>query len=160
MRKLAGVFIALFMFGGLALVPPARASEWDQMTRFTFRQPVEVPGKILPAGSYWFQLLDSTSNRRTVLIYNGDQSQLSTIVLAAPAWRYLPTGRTELTFAERPHDRPEAILTWYYPGQRSGLEFVYPSQEQKHLEASTREELLLPQAGSSGRPTVIVRPGE
>lgn len=128
--------------------------------RFTFSQPVEVPGRVLPAGSYWFQLLDSTSNRRTVLIYNGDQTELSTIILAAPAWRYRPTDRTELTFAERPHDRPEAILTWYYPGLRSGLEFVYPSHAQKHLERSTTEELLLPQADSDGRPTVIVRLGE
>jgi hypothetical protein len=67
---------------------PARASVQDQMTRFTFTQPVEIPGETLPAGTYWFQLLDSPSNRDMVLIH--DQTRLCTTVLTASAWRCDP----------------------------------------------------------------------
>ena len=46
---------------GLALaiaivLPVLRADEANQATKVTFSQPVQIPGKILPAGSYWIQL--------------------------------------------------------------------------------------------------------
>ena len=35
---------------------PAHCSgctDWDQMTKFTFTQAGEIPGRVLPAGMYW-----------------------------------------------------------------------------------------------------------
>jgi hypothetical protein len=37
---------------------PAEADTWDQLTYFTFSAPVEIPGTILPAGTYSFKLAD------------------------------------------------------------------------------------------------------
>lgn len=159
MRTIVCSFLAVLLLG-IVVVPKARASEWDQLTRFTFNQPVEVPGQILPAGTYWFQLLESPANRNIVMVYNHDQTQLCATFVTASAWRYDTTYRTEMTFAERRHERPEAILTWYYPGMRIGHEFLYPSAEEKHLERDTTQQLLLPRTASSGHATASVHSGE
>jgi hypothetical protein len=58
------------------LTPAARASVRDQATRITFNQPVRVPGKILPAGTYWFVLSNvGAADRDTVSIYSSDWSK-------------------------------------------------------------------------------------
>jgi len=66
----AMLFIGL---GALALLPGARASERDQKTVLTFSGPVEIPGQVLPAGTYVFKLLDSGSNRHIVQIFSKDE---------------------------------------------------------------------------------------
>jgi hypothetical protein len=48
-----------FVVLGLALasllvLSDAHASEIDQATKLTFSQSVQIPGQVLPAGTYWF----------------------------------------------------------------------------------------------------------
>ncbi len=111
---------------GTTLLSSARADTWNKKTVVTFNQPVEVPGRILPAGTYTFQLLDSPSDRHIVEIFNADGSQLITTILAINDYRLRPTGDTVMKFSERPGDTPEALRAWFYPGDNFGQEFVYP----------------------------------
>ena len=111
---------------GAAVLPGVRADEWNKKTIVTFSQPVEVPGKILPAGTYTFQLMDSPSDRHIVQIFNADGSQIITTVLAINDYRLQPTGQTVMKFNERPGDSPDALRAWFYPGDNFGQEFVYP----------------------------------
>src|SRR6266550_9624566 len=66
------------------MTPNVTADEWDKKTIVTFSAPVEVPGKVLPAGTYVFKLLDSTSNRNIVQIYDKDEKRLLATMLAIP----------------------------------------------------------------------------
>jgi hypothetical protein len=127
MKNVKAVFclLAVTMLGA-AVLPSARADEWNKKTVVTFSQAVEVPGKILPAGTYTFQLLDSPSDRHIVQIFNADGSQLITTILAINDYRLKPTGDTVMKFSERPGDAPEALRAWFYPGNNFGQEFVYP----------------------------------
>ena len=118
-------FLAVAMLGATVL-PSARADEWNKKTVVTFSQAVEVPGKILPAGTYTFVLLDSPADRHIVQIFNADGSQLITTVLAINDYRLKPTGDSVMRFSERPGDAPEALRAWFYPGNNFGQEFVYP----------------------------------
>ncbi|HWO35904.1 MAG TPA: hypothetical protein VNO32_44510 [Candidatus Acidoferrum sp.] len=111
---------------GAAVLPGVRADEWNKKTIVTFSQPVEVPGKILPAGTYTFQLMDSPSDRHIVQIFNADGSQIITTVLAINDYRLQPTGQTVMKFNEQPGDSPDALRAWFYPGDNFGQEFVYP----------------------------------
>ena len=111
---------------GATLLPSARADTWNKKTVVTFSQAVEVPGKILPAGTYTFQLLDSLSDRHIVQIFNADGSQTISTILAINNYRLEPTGDTVMKFSERPGDSPEALRAWFYPGDNFGQEFVYP----------------------------------
>jgi hypothetical protein len=122
------------------VVPNARADEWNKKTILTFSAPVEIPGKVLPAGSYTFQLLDSPADRHIVQVFDKDM-HLITTVLAVPNERLKPTGDTVIKFAERPGDQPEAIRAWFYPGDNMGQEFVYPKQRALELAKATNENI-------------------
>jgi hypothetical protein len=111
---------------GVTLLPGAQADTWDKKTVVTFSQSVEVPGKILPAGTYTFKLLDSPSDRHIVQIFDADGTHLITTILAINNYRLQPTGDTVMMFSERPADSPDALRAWFYPGDNFGQEFVYP----------------------------------
>jgi hypothetical protein len=113
---------------GATLAPGVNADEWNKKTVMTFNQPVEIPGQILPAGTYTFVLLDSPADRHIVQIFNADGSHIIATVLAINDYRLKPTGDTVVKFAERSGDNPEALKAWFYPGDNFGQEFVYPKQ--------------------------------
>jgi hypothetical protein len=124
---------------GATLSTGARADEWNKKTVMTFNQPVEIPGQILPAGTYTFVLLDSPSDRHIVQIFNADGSQIIATVLAINNYRLKPTGDTVVKFAERSGDNPEALKGWFYPGDNFGQEFVYPKQRAVELALLAKE---------------------
>jgi len=140
MKNVKAVFclLAVTMLGAI-VVPSARADEWNKKTVVTFSQAVEVPGKILPAGTYTFQLLDSPSDRHIVQIFNADGTQIIATILAINNYRLQPTGDTVMKFSERPGDAPEALRAWFYPGNSFGQEFVYPKARAIQLAQTTKE---------------------
>jgi LPXTG-motif cell wall-anchored protein len=139
MKNIKAVFclLAVAMLGATVL-PSARADEWNKKTVVTFSQAVEVPGKVLPAGTYTFQLLDSPSDRHIVQIFNADGSHIIATILAINDYRLQPTGDTVMKFSERPGDSPEALRAWFYPGDNFGQEFVYPKTRAIQLAQTTK----------------------
>lgn len=64
MKRTSAKLILLAGLGFICgMVPHALADEWDQKTIVNFNGPVEVPGRVLPAGTYVFKLADSSSDR-------------------------------------------------------------------------------------------------
>jgi hypothetical protein len=49
----------------------------------TFSEPVRLPNVTLPAGTYWFKLVDSASDRNIVQIFNADRTVLYAVIVAA-----------------------------------------------------------------------------
>jgi len=117
---------------GTALTSIAGADTYDEKTTVTFSGPVEIPGVhlkgwgVLPAGTYVFKLVDSQSDRHIVQIFSADEKTVYATVLAIPNFRLKVTGKTVITFRERPAGEPEALRAWFYPGKNWGEEFVYP----------------------------------
>ena len=103
----------------------AKADEWNKETVVTFSAPVQVPGKDLPAGTYVFKLADSDSDRGIVEIFTKDKLQLITTFFAVPKARPTPANSTIVTFKEQAMGTPEAVNSWFYPGDTDGVEFVY-----------------------------------
>jgi LPXTG-motif cell wall-anchored protein len=140
MKFMKAIFAVLALtLLGATLAPGARADEWNKKTVMTFSQPIEIPGQILPAGTYTFVLLDSPSDRHIVQIFNADGSQIIATVLAINNYRLKPTGDTVVKFAERSGDNPEALKGWFYPGDNFGQEFVYPKRRATELAAIVKE---------------------
>src|SRR5579864_7862252 len=133
---LVGLTLALLV--GMFLAP-AQADVWNKKTVVTFNQPIEIPGKALPTGTYTFQLLDTISYRHVVQIWNEDGTELITTILAIPNYRLETTGETMMNFRERPGDSPSALRAWFYPGERCGHEFVYPKQRAIQLAEASKE---------------------
>lgn len=109
----------------VAFAPRTKADNWNHKTVVTFGDSVEIPGQILPAGTYVFKLLDSGSDRHIVQIWTGDEQELITTIHSIPEQRIRPARDTIFTFDERPSDSPQALRTWFYPGATVGEEFVY-----------------------------------
>ena len=131
-RQLCTIGFCLVLLCVLS-VPSAVADEWNQATKLTFSEPIEIPGSVLPAGTYWFTLMNDDSDRNVVQIWGADRMHLLATVLAIPDYRLQPTGKTVIKFAERPHDQPEALRAWFYPGDNYGHEFVYPKAKAVQL---------------------------
>lgn len=120
------VFSILAGVGALALIgPQVRADEWNKKTEFTFSQPVEVPGQVLPAGSYVFKLADSQVNRHIVQVFNERENHLYGTFLTVPAYRAETPDKPVITFEERAGDAPQAVKSWFYPGDNYGDQFIY-----------------------------------
>ena len=132
-QQMKSAVLSLLFGVAILFAPPAKADEWDKLTKVTFSAPVEIPGQVLQAGTYVFKLLDSPSDRNIIQIYNERQSKLYATILAVPDYRLKPKGKTVITFEERPSDMPEAIQAWFYPGDDYGEEFVYPKQRAAEL---------------------------
>ena len=138
----------------MILPTAARADQYDQASQLTFSQPVQIPGRVLPAGTYWFVLANtSTGNRNVIHIFNSDRSTLYATVSTITAERAQSSDHTAFTFAERESTQPSAIVTWFYPGRRTGHEFVYPAQEEKEL-ASAKHQTVVARAPATHQTAV------
>ncbi|HXN17265.1 MAG TPA: hypothetical protein VN875_02945 [Candidatus Binatus sp.] len=126
------VTIALLL-AFLIVLPAARADEANQAIKATFDRPVQIPGRVLPAGTYWFILPDDINEHHVVSIFNADRTMLYATLLTIDAERRQPTDNTAFTFAERGSSQNQAIVTWFYPGRTTGHEFLYSKQVQSEL---------------------------
>src|SRR5690349_8427540 len=108
MMKTLTVALAMTVVG-LASAGTARADEHDKLTILTFSQAVEIPGHILPAGTYTFKLFESKTDRDIVQVFNADGSQLIAIVMTIADYRLTPTDQTVIKFGEVPAGSPEVI---------------------------------------------------
>jgi hypothetical protein len=154
MKKTKVVVLSLCL-GLLSIVflPKIRADEWDKKTTMTFDQPVEIPGKVLSAGKYVFKLADSSTDRHIVQILSSDERHVYATILAIADERRQPTGKTVVTFEERAAGSPEAIKAWFYPGDETGNEFVYPKQQALQIAKNSNESIpVLTSAASASQP--------
>ena len=122
-----------FLLTFLIMLPAARADEKNEAIEITFSQPVQIPGRVLPAGTYWFVLPDDITQHHQVRIFDAGRTVLYVTLFTIDADRLKPTGKTAVTLAQRGPAEPQAILSWFYPGNTIGHEFLYPKQVQKEL---------------------------
>jgi hypothetical protein len=123
-----GLVIAFSLFLALA----AHADEADENTIITFSQPIQIPGRVLPAGTYQFKLA-SNDDLSTVQIYNADRTVVLATLPTIATERPKPTSFTVVALAEQGDGRPDVLVKWFYPGNETGREFVYSNQQEKEL---------------------------
>jgi hypothetical protein len=107
----------------------AHAQTVDNRTFFTFNQPITLPGVTLPAGKYLFRNPDINTSRRVVQVLSDDGKQSYAMLLTIPAQRTEPSAEPEIRLMETAEGTPSAIKAWWYPGNTSGWEFVYPKEQ-------------------------------
>ena len=119
----------------------------NQDTYFTFSQAVELPKTTLPAGTYFFQLMDSPSNRHIVKVMSQDRKQLHATLLAIPYYSTdRPSDEPQVRFLETPAANgvaaSNAIKIWFYPGTSTGHEFIWPRDKAMQLARATGQSVL------------------
>jgi hypothetical protein len=116
--------LVTMMFGAI-LAPGARADQWDKKTIVTFSDAVEIPGQVLPAGTYVFKLADNPTDRHIVQVWSADESQILAMIMTIPKTRFETPDESKFEFEERAGDSPMALKAWFYPGNSTGEEFTY-----------------------------------
>ena len=147
MTSIRKVALACMAAAMLATSVNAGAQTRNQDTFFTFSQAVELPNKTLPAGKYFFQLMDSDSNRHIVKVMSEDRKDLLTTVMAIPYYSNdRPSDEPQVRFLETPAQagaaQTNAIKIWFYPGTSTGHEFIYPRSQALKIAARTGESVL------------------
>jgi len=138
-RKAITFMIAFVVAFVLFFEVSAHADMSDQATQITFSQPVQIPGQVLPAGTYWFLLANISEQQDVVQIYNSDRSKLYATLETATIERQQATGDTVVKLAQQESSKPEALVAWFYPGETTGHEFLYPKDQEKQLSQDSQQ---------------------
>jgi hypothetical protein len=120
-RKLA---IAAGITASMAVFSPgARAELLEQKMTVKFSAPVEVPGEVLPPGTYVFEALQ---DGRLTRILSADERRIYATVFTVPEEKIQAVDKPEVTLEESTtQGSPERVDSWFYPGESIGNEFMY-----------------------------------
>jgi hypothetical protein len=140
-----GLVIAFALFFELA----AHADESDEATTMSFSQPIQVPGQVLPAGTYLFELGDHGAESNVVQIFSSDRTVLYGTFLTIATQIQEPAGDTTVTLAEPESGGTPVLLKWFYPGRDIGNEFVYSKQTEKELARDRQQNIVASEESKS-----------
>jgi hypothetical protein len=113
---------------GLVLAAASvKATTENRLMYLTFSGPVSLPGVTLGAGTYAFELADTSASLDIVRVRNRDRSQVYFMGFTNRVER--PEGRRDnqfVSFGESQAGLAARILAWYPEGDASGHAFIYP----------------------------------
>lgn len=149
---LFGLIIAFTVIFQIA----AAADEWTEETSINFSQAVQIPGQVLPAGSYVFKLAEPDTSRALVQIYDSSDGKLVATLQTVMTNRTQPAGDAVVTVADQGPGRGDALVSWFYPGETAGHMFVYPKRVEQQLAQDTKHVFV----GNKGITTVSAISGD
>lgn len=157
--KLSAIALSVLLLG-VVFAPKAHADEYNKMEIVTFPQDIQVPGVVLPAGQYVFKLMDSTTTRTIVQIFNADGTHLITTIQAIADYRGAISDKTIMSFL-RQEGQPEALKAWFYPGDNYGVEFIYPKQsvDEEAAQSNQQPAAVSPAAATNSSPSMSATDG-
>jgi hypothetical protein len=132
--KVAYAILLFAIFNIIALPLTAQAQD-DHAVVMHFDKPVEIPGQVLPAGSYTFVVPESTGGT-VVQIFNAKRTHLVATVQAVGAQRLEASDKFEVTLGEGNQSASQALVKWFDAGALNGYELIYPHGEGQQLRAS------------------------
>ena len=120
----------------------AQAQTDDYRTYFTFSAPVTLPGVTLPAGRYLFRLADPSTSRKVINVLTADGKKSVAMLTSIPNRLNKAPNDPEVRFMETSNNTPPPIKTWWYPGNSTGYEFIYPRKQALELAKVVNEPIL------------------
>jgi hypothetical protein len=139
--RACGLGVAAVLIAAVANAQPA-----DKRTFFTFSRPIALPGVTLPAGKYIFRLADDESSRKVIQVVSSDGTKPYAMLMTIPEERRDPAKDAEVAFLETASHTPSAVKAWWYPGERTGYEFIYPRSQARELAKTTGASVLTTKA--------------
>ena len=122
-----------------------RASAQDtasQATKITFSKPIRLPSVTLPAGTYTFLHPTPMLDFHVVQVLSSDQTKSYGFFLTIPNDRLEKTNDTVVTFRETPVGYLDTVKAWFYPGEKSGEEFLYSRKEAREITNAIHQPVL------------------
>ena len=117
---------------GVALLVSAPASLTAKTTAgneatVTFDHPVEVPGMVLPAGTYVFKTAD---NDELVQVFSANDREIFATFHVIPAYRSaMHNDDSFVQLNKTPAGAPQEIEGLFVAGRTTGYQFLYPANK-------------------------------
>ena len=122
-HRLVAIVCVAVLLGSLITSPASAVTSPNRVSYFTFKVPVRLPGKVLPPGTYVFEL-QGPESANVVHVMDRTRSKAHVIALTQPVERSKEAGlQAVIVFGERQAPRP--ITAWYPAGERTGRAFIY-----------------------------------
>jgi hypothetical protein len=137
------------LVSSLAVAHHASAQPEDRRVFFTFNSPVELPGVALPPGRYMFRIADPDRAGRVVQVLSADGKKVFGTFFAVPAARNDVPSMPEVRFMETAAGAPPAVKTWWFPGEGTGRELIYPRTQAVRLAKNASQPVLTTQSQST-----------
>lgn len=126
MKYSKSVRIALGAAALAVLVAGSSDAYVNHKNQLTFSRPVALPGVVLPAGAYSFDLVDSKSSLDVVIVRNRARTKVFYMGFTNTVRRPDSMAKTAaITFGEASANQPPPIAAWYEVGNSLGHEFLY-----------------------------------
>jgi len=108
---------------GIAVQPTGAWSDNNHREYLTFSAPVAIPGVVLAAGTYIFEVPNPTSNHLLVTVRSRDGRQVYLTRFTRPIDRRDPG--SHVTFRETARGEVPQIDAWYPMAGEQGRQFIY-----------------------------------
>lgn len=117
---------AVAVLTAFAFTPSSRAASWGQLDKITFSRAVALPGVVLPAGAYVFEIANPNTSANVVRVIHRDTQRVYfagfTERVQRPAGA--PAGQ-RITMGEPLTGGAFPIEVWYPAAQAEGRRFLY-----------------------------------
>jgi hypothetical protein len=154
MKRFLPLVIASVLIGTVVYVERGYAQgPASQATKITFSKPIRLPGVTLPAGTYTFLHPNPLEDFHLIQVMDEKQTKSFGFFLTIPNERLKAANETVITFRETPVGYLDTVRAWFYPGEKSGDEFVYSRKEAREIANAIHQPVLsMPQPGNSSAP--------
>ena len=150
-RAISGIGLGLALFASTAQAQPE-----DKRTYFTFSAPIALPGTTLPAGRYVFRIVDTTTSRKVIQVQSEDQKKSYAMMNTIPDQRRDPAKDATVAFYETAKGTPAAVKSWWYPGESTGYQFIYPRRQALQIAKETGRPILTTKTEDAKSETTLV----
>ncbi|MEO5740344.1 MAG: hypothetical protein ABIS29_07100 [Vicinamibacterales bacterium] len=123
-RRIVYTLCGVVLLGVLAT--SAGAMDTRRTTYFTFSGAVQMPGVVLPAGTYIFEVVNPNSSSDVVSVVSRDRKKVYLMQLT----RFVERARTgdlkaTIALGETSAGNPPPVKAWYPQFETRGREFIY-----------------------------------
>ena len=124
-RKMVHTLCGVVLIGVLG-ASATGAMDTRKTTYFSFNRSVRLPGVVLPAGTYIFEVANPESSADVVRVLSRDRRHVYltrlTLAVDRPQNGNL---KATLSLGETPAGNPPTVKAWYPHSETRGREFIY-----------------------------------
>ena len=125
-RRIVHTLCGVVLLGTLTSSAFGAIIDTRRTTYLTFDRSVQIPGVVLPAGTYIFEVANHESDGDLVRVLSRDRSRV--YLMAFTRFTYRASSRdlsSTITFGESSAGNPPSVKAWYPQDETRGREFMY-----------------------------------
>ena len=125
-RRIVHILSGIVVLGVLATSTTGAIANSRRTTYFTFSRSVQMPGVVLPAGTYIFEVANDTGAGDVVRVLSSDRSRVHLMKFTRFVYRPMSSDlKATISLGESPAGTPPPVKAWYPQDETRGREFIY-----------------------------------